>query len=208
MHFNYICIEGNIGIGKTTLVKKLAAHFNANAFYEEFDENPWLPLFYENPKETAFAVELSFLTDRNKQLKKIGKIQSSKTLFSDYSIDKCLLFTEINLSPDDFEQYKKLHQIVSKTVDTPQLVIVIHSTTDNLLANIKQRGRSYEQNMQASYLEKLNKAYKQFFEEEKPYHILNIFTEDLNEKKYDEIFHEIVSFLQVKPVKKITSLKL
>ncbi len=206
MHFNYICIEGNIGIGKTTLVKKLADHFNANALYEEFDENPWLPLFYQNPEETALALELSFLTDRSKQLVKINKIKSSQTLFSDYCIDKCLLFTEINLSQKDFEQYKKLHSMASETVEAPSLVVVIHSNTDNLLANIKQRNRDYEQNMQTSYLEKLNQSYKHFFQKEKPYPVLNIFTENLREENYDRIFNEIVSFLQHKPSFKITSL--
>lgn len=208
MHFNFICIEGNIGIGKTTLVKKLAAHFNANAFYEEFDENPWLPLFYQNPEETALALELSFLTDRSKQLIKMSKVKSSMTLFSDYSLDKCLLFTEINLSPKDFEQYKKLHEMASSTIEAPNLVVAIHSSTENLLTNIKQRNRDYEQGIQASYLDKLNRSYKEFFEKEKSYHVLNIFTEDLSEANYERIFNEIVSFLEHKPSFKTTSLKL
>ncbi len=208
MDFNFICIEGNIGIGKTTLVKKLSAHFNANAFYEEFDENPWLPLFYKNPEETALALELSFLTDRSKQLIKMSKINSSMTMFSDYCLDKCLLFTEINLSAKDFEQYKKLHGMTSANIVAPNLVIVIHSTTEKLLTNIKQRNRDYEQNMEASYLEKLNTSYKQFFEKENAYHVLNIFTEDLSEANYERIFNEIVTFLEHKPSFKITSLNL
>ena len=194
-----------MGIGKTTLVKKLAEHFKAEAFYEEFEENPWLPLFYQNPEETALAVELSFLTDRSKQLLKMEK---EKKLFSDYCLDKCLLFSEINLSSADFKQYKKLHNLVSKTVDAPHLVVVIHSTTDNLLANIKQRNRIYEQKIEAPYLEKLNKAYKQFFSEEKSYHILNIFTEDLSPDNYKLIFNEVVSFIKQKPSSKKTSIRL
>jgi len=205
MQYNFVCIEGNIGIGKTTLVKKLAEHFKVDSFLEEFDENPWLPLFYQNPEETALALELSFLTDRSKQLLKRKK---EKKLFSDYCMDKCLLFTEINLSPADFEQYKKLHNLVSKTVDAPNLVVVIHSTTTNLLTNIKQRNRIYEQKMETTYLEKLNKAYKEFFEKEKSYYILNIFTEDLSQDNYKNIFNEIVSFLQQKPSSKNTSIKL
>ena len=68
MRYKFICIEGNIGVGKTTLVKRLAKYVQASAFFEEFDENPWLPLFYLHPKESALALELSFLTDRCKQL--------------------------------------------------------------------------------------------------------------------------------------------
>ncbi|HWY36945.1 MAG TPA: deoxynucleoside kinase [Bacteroidia bacterium] len=201
MPYNFICIEGNIGIGKTTLVKKLAAHFKAGSLYEEFDENPWLPLFYQNPKETALALELSFLTDRSKQL---VKITGNEKIFSDYCIDKCLLFTKINLSPAEFDQYKKLHELVCKTVIRPNLVIVIHSTTENLLANIKQRGRSYEQNMEAAYLDKLNNSYKEFFSKEKPYYILNIFAGNLSITHYENMFDQIVSFLEQEPLQKIT----
>ena len=205
MQYDFVCIEGNIGIGKTTLVKKLSDYFKAISLYEEFDENPWLPLFYQNPEETALALELSFLTDRSKQLLKIEK---EKKLISDYCLDKCLLFTQINLSPPDFQQYKKLHHLVSKTVYTPDLVIVIHSTIENQKSNIKQRNRAYEQNLETSYLEKLNKAYKEFFEEERSYHILNIFTEDLSVVNYERIFDEIVSFLKEKPSAKNTTIKL
>ena len=205
MQYNFVCIEGNIGIGKTTLVKKLADYFKTNSLYEEFDENPWLPLFYQNPAETALALELSFLTDRSKQLLKIEK---EKKLISDYCLDKCLLFTQINLSSADFQQYKKLHHLVGKTLNAPHLVIVIHSTTENLLSNIKQRNRSYEQKLAPSYLDKLNNAYREFFTEEKSYHILNIFTEDLSAVNYERMFDKIVSFLKEKPSAKITTLKL
>jgi deoxyguanosine kinase len=205
MYFNFICIEGNIGIGKTTLVKSLSKHFKTHTLLEEFDENPWLPLFYKNPKETALALEISFLTDRSKQLL---KIKYKKNLFCDYSLDKCLLFTKINLSATNFNHYKKLHAVVSKNVVAPDLVVVIHSNTDNLLANINRRNRSYEQNIQRTYLEKLNKSYRKFFKDERPYYILNIFTEDLSSTGYKKIFHEITSFLKHKPAAKISNLKL
>src|ERR1700748_3313352 len=97
MSFDFICIEGNIGVGKTTLVKKLAAYYQAKPLFEEFNENPWLPLFYQNPADSALALELSFLTDRCKQLLQLEKEPSTK-IVSDYCLDKCLLFTEANLS--------------------------------------------------------------------------------------------------------------
>jgi len=208
MQFKHVCIEGNIGIGKTTLVKKLASHFGTASFYEEFEENPWLPLFYENPEATALTLELSFLTDRIKQLKKIKEAQGDKPLFCDYSLDKCLLFARENLSPDDYLRYEKLHASVSKSIVPPALVIVIHSETEHLLSNIKQRGRLYEQNMKPAYLDKLKMAYKIYFKEERPYSILNIFTSRLDEKKYEQILHEIISFLKLNPSYKNTSIEL
>lgn len=204
MQFNFICIEGNIGIGKTTLVKNLSEHFNTGTLLEEFDDNPWLPLFYKKPAETALILENSFLADRSKQLLKVNP---QEKLFSDYCLDKCLLFTKINLAPREFRQYQNLHETVSRNIIPPDLVICIHSKTDELLNNIKQRNRSYEQSIEPAYLDKLNKSYKKYFSAEKPYYILNIFTRKLNDKLYEKIFKEVVSFLQQKPQNKITTIK-
>jgi deoxyguanosine kinase len=212
MHFNFICIEGNIGVGKTTLVKKLAEHFKANALYEVFKKTPLLSRFYYNPQANALALESFFLKDRKKQLFKITKNKAiqkkEKKLFSDYCLDKCLIFSKINLEKEQFTKYKKLHEEISETLITPDLVIVIHGTTDNLIRNIAARNRKYEKKIKFSYLEKLNKSYKKFFKDERPYYILNIFTEDLSPANYKKIFDTIVSFLQQKPAAKNTTLKL
>jgi deoxyadenosine/deoxycytidine kinase len=197
MPYKFICIEGNIGVGKTTLVKKLAQHIGATSFFEEFDENPWLPLFYQQPKETALAVELSFLTDRCKQLIKIQKEHNSKTIISDYCLDKCLLFAKANLTKADFVTYKKLYGRISTTIKKPDIVIVLHTSVEALESNIRTRGRTYEQTIQITYLEKLNKAYLQFFSEEKEYIVLNINCETIDVKNYDSIFNEVVSFLKI-----------
>jgi deoxyguanosine kinase len=208
MLFKSICIEGNIGAGKTTLVKKLAKHLNAPSFFEEFNENPWLPLFYQNPEDTALALELSFLTDRCKQLITIQKEHAFHTLVSDYCLDKCLLFAEANLPANDFETYKKLYHRISATIKKPDLVIVLHAPVEALKQNIKSRGRSYEQEIKNAYLEKLNQSYLQFFSEEKDYVVLNITTTTIHEKNYESIFAEIVSFLQIKSTLKNNSISI
>jgi len=207
MLYNSICIEGNIGVGKTTLVKKLAKYYKANSFFEEFDENPWLPLFYKNPKDAALALELSFLTDRCKQLLQMEKEHSSKIVVSDYCLDKCLLFAQANLSKTDFETYKKLYNRISATIKKPDLVIVLHTSVDALVTNIKKRGRVYEQSIQPTYLKKLNNSYLSFFSKKKEYVILNVFVDTINDKVYENIFHEIVSFMQVKPTLKVNAIK-
>ncbi len=208
MQNEFICIEGNIGIGKTTLVKKLSGQTGQFAFYEEFEENPWLPLFYEDPENTVLSLELSFLTDRIKQLNKIKKEHGGKALLNDYCLDKCLLFAKVNLSASEFEQYKNLHRRVSQHVIQPTLVVVIHSTVGNLLQNIKTRGRAYEQKMEATYLEKLNTSYYEFFKEEKSYRVLNIFSAQLDDAAYERIFREIIAYLKMNSAIKNTSIEL
>jgi deoxyguanosine kinase len=192
----FICIEGNIGIGKTNLVQRLSGHFNSFSLFEEFEDNPWLPLFYKDPNKMALAAELSFLMDRGRQLLNTQKQPRDKLLFSDYCLDKSLLFSEVNLSKENFTVYKKLHSSISSTIRAPDLVIILHAPATSLIKNIKQRNRDYEQNTSPAYLEKLNTAYKTFFGKRKSYPVLNIFTEELNKKIYDQIFDEVVSYLQ------------
>ena len=114
MNYHFITIEGNIGAGKTTLSHLLARHFNARLVLEEFADNPFLPKFYENPKQFAFPLELFFMAERFKQLKDL--IQQ-KDLFqnitiSDYLFTKCLLFAKVNLPEDEFRLYQRLFEII------------------------------------------------------------------------------------------------
>jgi deoxyguanosine kinase len=208
MQHKYICIEGNIGVGKTTLVKKLAKYLRAHPLLEEFDENPWLPLFYKNPKEFALALELSFLTDRCRQLNQTQKKYSEEAIVSDYCLDKCLLFAQANLTKTDFVTYKKLYNRISTIIKNPDLVVVLHTSVEALMSNIKSRGRTYEQSIKADYLAKLNKAYVQFFAKEKDFIVLNIYCKTIDAKNYIHIFNEIVSFLKMKRLNKKTTINI
>ncbi len=206
MSYRFVCIEGNIGVGKTTLVKKLAKHLKAMSLFEEFDENLWLPLFYSHPKESALALELSFLTDRCRQLNQTQKKFVGKIIVSDYSLDKCLLFAKANLTKVDFATYKKLYSSISTTIKKPDLIVVLHTSVEALMGNIKTRGRTYEQRIEKEYLAKLNKAYTGFFSKEKDYVILNIYCKTITVKNYEYIFNEIVSFLKIKQPTKNTTI--
>lgn len=207
MQFDYICIEGNIGVGKTTLVTKLAAHLRCEAVYEEFEENPWLPLFYEKVPGAELALELSFLTDRVRQLHRMQKKYSEgKIVISDYALDKCLLFAEANLRQPYLEQYKQLHQAVFQKVLQPSLVVVIHGEVSHLRENIKERNRSFEQNIPEEYLARLNEAYKTFFAAPRGYPVLNIFASELNPEAYEQVFGEILAFIKLKPLTQNTSI--
>lgn len=162
--YNYIAIEGNIGAGKTSLVTKIANDFNGKPILERFKDNPFLPKFYKEPARYSFALEMSFLADRYQQLlDDISQLDLfTESVVSDYDINKSLIFAKINLSEEEYALYKKLFDVMQKDLPKPDLYIYLHQNTENLLENIKKRGRNYEQSIQAEYLQKLNSGYLEF----------------------------------------------
>src|SRR3954468_17324968 len=147
MKYHFITVEGNIGAGKTTLAHLLAKKLNARLILEEFDDNPILPKFYENPKQFAFPLELFFMAERFKQLKELlqQKDMFQSLTISDYLFNKCLLFAKVTLPDDEFRLYQRLFEIILQQVVQPDLLIYLHSPINKLQANIKKRNRSYEQ---------------------------------------------------------------
>lgn len=160
----FLAIEGNIGAGKTTLAKMIASDFNAKLVLERFADNPFLPKFYEDQSRYAFPLEMSFLADRYQQF---SDDTSQFDLFknfmvSDYDIFKSLIFAKITLQKEEFDLYRKLFTFMYKEVKKPGLYVYLFQNTAQLLDNIKKRGRGYEQNIEASYLEKINQGYLNF----------------------------------------------
>lgn len=165
--YQFITIEGNIGAGKTTLSHLLAKHYNARLVLEQFADNPFLPKFYENPKQYAFPLELFFMAERFKQLK---EILQQKDLFqsitiSDYLFTKCLLFAKINLSEDEFRLYQSLFDIMYQQLVQPQLLIYLHAPVQKLQQNIKKRNRAYEQNIPDEYLFSIQETYTHYIKQ-------------------------------------------
>lgn len=168
MKHQFITIEGNIGAGKTTLSLLLAKHYNARLILEKFADNPFLPKFYEDPRQFAFPLELFFLAERYKQLKEL--IQQ-KDLFqnltiSDYLFTKSLLFAKTTLPDDEFKLYQRLFEIINQQLVQPDLLIYLHAPVSTLQKNIKKRNRSYEQNIQDGYLLKIQEAYTQYLKQQ------------------------------------------
>lgn len=160
----YICIEGNIGAGKTTLAKALAQKMNADFLAERFEENTLLPLFYQDKDTFAFPTEYSFLIDRQKQLVTyFNQLKPNTITVSDFHFDKCLCFGEANLSKKDFKFFQKHFQAIRQTIKTPNLVVYLDTTTDLLVKNIKKRGRDVEKNLKKSYLTSLKKALNKYY---------------------------------------------
>lgn len=179
MKYNFITIEGNIGVGKTTLATLLAEKLNARLILEEFDENPFLPKFYKNPDQYAFPLELFFMAERYKQLK---DLVHTKELFqtvtiSDYLFTKCLLFAKVNLPEEEFRLYQKLFDIMHQQISFPEIVIYLHAPVQKLQSNIKKRNRSYEQSIPDSYLFNIQETYTNYL---KQHHIKTIFIDASN----------------------------
>ncbi len=187
--FNYLCVEGNIGVGKTTFTKMLAQDLNAKLILERFQDNPFLPKFYNDPKRYAFPTEMAFLADRHQQL--VDDI-SQLDLFNqfsiaDYDLYKSLIFAKVTLQDQEFELYKKVFNIIYRDLPKPDLYVYFYQNTDRLLENIKKRGRDYEQNIQTEYLEKINQGYLDFMKAENrfPTKIIDVSDMDFVENRED-----------------------
>jgi len=166
--YRYIAIEGNIGSGKSTLATLLAKHYEARLVLEEFADNTFLPKFYEDPERYAFPLELSFLADRYKQLKQLLINQDifQQKIVSDYIFTKSKLFARINLKEQEYDLFQKLFDIIDLHLPPPDLLIYLHSPIPGLQANIKKRGRDYEQKIPNEYLHNVQEVYSQYLKQE------------------------------------------
>ncbi|NVK05680.1 MAG: deoxynucleoside kinase [Flavobacteriia bacterium] len=165
MKNRFIAFEGNIGAGKTTLVKNLAKRWNAKLFLEQFEDNPFLPSFYTNPEKYAFPLEMSFLAERYQQL--VREVQQtelfSERIIADYAPYKSMIFAGHTLDAAELSVYRRMNNILFSQVPNPDVVVYLHLEVDQLLENIKKRGRSYEQEISPDYLKSVEKGYFDFF---------------------------------------------
>ena len=159
--YHFIAIEGNIGAGKSTFASLLSKQLNASLIMEEFEDNSFLPKFYEDARRYAFPLEMSFLASRFNQLKKQLTEQDlfKDHVICDYIFAKCLLFSKVNLEEDEYELYYRLFSIINLQLPKPDLLVYLHSPIEKLQWNIANRGRVYEQHISDKYLQDLQDAY-------------------------------------------------
>lgn len=199
-HFNYIAIEGNIGAGKTTLTNKIAEDFNAKTVLERFADNPFLPKFYEDQSRYAFPLEMSFLADRYQQISDdLAQFDLFKDfIVADYHIFKSLIFAKVTLTDDEYRLYRKLFEIIYREMPKPDLYVYLYQNTERLLANIKLRGRSYEQEIPADYLDKINRGYLDYIKSQTDLNVLVIDVSDRDFVKNQEDYVFILEEIQKK----------
>ncbi len=197
MNYNFIAIEGNIGAGKTSLATLIASEFNAKLILEQFEDNSFLPKFYEEPDKYAFPLEMSFLASRFQQLKdQLGPQDLFKSFtISDYYIVKSLIFAEKTLPEDEFQLYTRFFNIILNQLPRPDLFVYLYVKTPKLQENIKSRGRSYEQNIKDDYLEKIQEGYFEFIKQQTKLPILIIDTNNIDFVKSTDNYKKIVSVI-------------
>jgi deoxyadenosine/deoxycytidine kinase len=180
--YNYIVIEGNIGAGKTTLSSIIAERYNAHLLLERFADNPFLPKFYEEPDRYAFPLELSFLAGRYKQLKEeFDSVNLFKEfMVADYYFAKSLVFASSTLGSDEYALYRQIFYMVYGSLPKPELIVYLHKNPDRLLEYIALRGRSYEKNITAGYLKKIEESYFHFFKQNPDNKYVIIDTNDID----------------------------
>ncbi|MCA1978917.1 MAG: deoxynucleoside kinase [Thiobacillus sp.] len=191
--YRYLVVEGPIGVGKTSLTRKLALRMNAATLLENAADNPFLPRFYQEPRRYALATQLHFLFDRTRQLRELaqGDLFTAGTV-SDFLIDKDMLFARLNLDDDEFELYQKVYNDLAPQAPTPDLVIYLQAPADTLQARVNRRGIDYEHGMDAGYLARLANSYSEFFHRYDAAPLLIVNTANLNFAESDVDFELLV----------------
>ena len=162
--YEFICIEGNIGTGKTSLVDLLSSEFGGRKLLEQFENNPFLPLFYSDPERYAFTVELFFMTERYKQMQNhlTNSDLFNRYVFSDFSFIKTLLFARKNLGEEEYKLFQMLFSVMNKSFPKPDLLVYLHRDTNYLLSNIRERNRSFEKTISHEYLKTIQDSYFEY----------------------------------------------
>ncbi len=195
MPYNFIAIEGNIGAGKTSLAKMIAKDRNAKLILERFEDNSFLPKFYEQPDQYAFPLEMSFLADRYNQLKEnLFQVELfSSFILSDYFIDKSLIFSRKTLKEDEYALYSRLFKIITYSLPKPELLVYLYLRPEHLKANILKRAREYEKNIELSYLDNIQKSYFEHFKTLKSTRVLIIDTAEIDFVNNETDYKKVIS---------------
>lgn len=189
----YIVVEGPIGVGKTTLVTRLAERYQARTVLEIFEENPFLANFYSDRARYAFQTEMFFLLSRYRQQEDFGQDDLfGRMAVSDYLFVKCRLFASLTLTDHELSLYDRMYTILTSQVPKPDVVVHLNAPLDVLLGRISQRGRPYEQNMDAEYLDRLRALYQQFFQHYEDTPLLEIDTTDIDFSRDDQAVEDLL----------------
>jgi len=191
--FQYVVVEGPIGVGKTTVCNLLATSWKAGTILEEVEENPFLPRFYKNSRAWAFQTQLFFMLSRYRQQKKLAQYDLfSRKFVADYMFAKDRIFASINLQDDEFALYEKLCSLLAADIPQPDLVIYLQGSCDSLLRRISSRNRSFEADISRSYLEKLIDAYNDYFFRGRKHPTLVVNTDHADFRQRGEDFTRLI----------------
>jgi deoxyadenosine/deoxycytidine kinase len=193
----FVVVEGPIGVGKTSLARRLATSFGSDLVLEQGDENPFLERFYRNPRAAAFQTQLYFLFQRARQMQDVRQQDLfQRVRVADYLLEKDRLFARLTLDDEEFALYQQVYARLAIDAPVPDLVVYLQAPVDTLLERISRRGIGYEQGIERRYLERLAEAYARFFLEFEAAPVLIVNAADIdpvgNERDYEGLLAEIV----------------
>jgi deoxyguanosine kinase len=191
--FRHIAVEGPIGVGKTSLVDRLAARFEGVRVLEDV-QNPFLGPFYRGKSGAAFQVQVFFLLSRYQQhLDLMQPELFTRFIVADYMMPKDRIFAQLNLGDEELRLYDRLFKLLVSRIPKPDLVIYLEAGIDTCLKRIKQRGREFETNMSAEYLKRLKEAYNGFFFRYTDSPLLVVNTDDIDFVNRTEDFENLIA---------------
>jgi deoxyguanosine kinase len=163
MH-HYIVIEGPVGVGKTSLAMMVAEKMDGQALLEDVEENPFLGSFYKNPEKYAFQTQIFFLLRRYHLTSELAQIDLfTRVTVSDFLFDKDRVFARSNLADEEYWLYEQLFRILQRRILAPDLVIFLQARTEVLAERIRRRNKKNERSISYKYLDKINRAFNEFF---------------------------------------------
>ncbi len=198
--WEYIAIEGVIGVGKTTLAKFLSQEYDSKLILEDIDGNPFLPQFYENTGRYAFPTQIFFLLSRYNELRNLtNRDLFTRKIISDYTFYKDRIFALINLEDKEKILYEKIYNLLDKDIIKPNLIIYLQASLDTLMERIRNRGRSFERRISEDYIKLLISSYNEYFFhfQKSPVLILNSNEFDfLNEPSHLQLLKKEISSIE------------
>ena len=193
----YTAIEGPIGVGKTSLAELLSKELGARLVLEDFEDNPFLPDFYNDPERFGFQTQLFFLLQRYRQQQDLRQVDMfQKLLITDYMFVKDRLFASLNLGDKEMHLYDTVASLLERNIIKPDLVIYLQADTDVLMKNIEKRGRNMERNVTWEYIDALNQVYTEYFfrYQDTPLVIINTNNIDFVENEND--LEEVIDYIR------------
>lgn len=193
----YVAIEGVIGVGKTTLARRLAKTLSASLVLEVVEENPFLARFYDDPDAFSFQTQIFFLLSRyRQQLELAQRDLFAESVVADYIFAKDQIFATINLGEEELALYRTIVPLLEARLVRPDLVVYLQATTDVLLERIKRRGRDFERDISREYLETLSEAYNHYFFHYDDTPLLIVNTNDVNLVSNDDDYERLVTMMR------------
>ena len=193
----YIAIEGPIGVGKTSLAELLSKELGARLVLEDFEDNPFLPDFYNDPERFGFQTQLFFLLQRYRQQQDLRQVDMfQKLLITDYMFVKDRLFASLNLDDKEMHLYDTVASLLERNIIRPDLVIYLQADTDVLMKNIAKRGRNMERNVTWEYIDALNQVYTEYFFRYQDTPLVIINTDNIDFVENDKDLKEVIDYIR------------